>query len=99
MSKEVSCPECGHTLAAGTLLLRVNGKTGRHFLGCSNWPHCNFKDNPGEFLHDELWWTKDEWFTLYRSSPSSFTVKGNVTTGSKFVEDSGFDGEYPPWEI
>jgi len=30
------CPKCG-----GDLVLRYNRKTGKRFVGCSNWPKCN----------------------------------------------------------
>ncbi|HII66565.1 MAG TPA: DNA topoisomerase I [Thermococcaceae archaeon] len=31
-----SCPKCG-----GDLIVRYNRKTGKRFVGCSNWPNCN----------------------------------------------------------
>src|SRR5687768_4607434 len=31
------CPRCGHPLVK-----RVNGKTGEKFIGCSNYPKCNY---------------------------------------------------------
>ena len=31
-----SCPKCG-----GDLVVRYNRRTGKRFVGCSNWPNCN----------------------------------------------------------
>jgi len=30
------CPKCG-----GDLIVRYNRRTGKRFVGCSNWPNCN----------------------------------------------------------
>jgi len=43
------CPRCGETELAGTLEYKVNRTTGHEFIGCSNWPFCEYT----ELLDDE----------------------------------------------
>jgi len=41
------CPTCGSSVAAGKLVLRLNKNTGHHFVGCGNWPSCDFTCDVG----------------------------------------------------
>lgn len=69
--KNVPCPDCGgNDLVGGVITIRQNGTTGRHFLGCSNWPHCEWTDSDvGEYLCDEGWYLRDQWKKYYLTDP------------------------------
>jgi len=46
-----TCPKCG---PVARLLVRTNTQTGGQFLGCENYPTCNFTEPLSEDLKMEL---------------------------------------------
>ena len=44
----ISCPHC----QTGNLIIRTNQKTHKHFLGCTNYPKCNYTINDITILQD-----------------------------------------------
>lgn len=46
----ITCPECG----VGThLIVRTNRSQGHQFLGCENWPDCNYTRSIPESIRME----------------------------------------------
>ncbi|ANX11667.1 hypothetical protein ABE41_006575 [Fictibacillus arsenicus] len=45
-----NCPKC----VQGYLKIRVNGKTKKEFLGCSNYPNCEYRLNDTSVIHNKI---------------------------------------------
>jgi ssDNA-binding Zn-finger/Zn-ribbon topoisomerase 1 len=51
MREGEACPTCGDTMLAGKLIERVNSKKRTRFLGCTNFPACDYTYSPSLRRH------------------------------------------------
>ena len=88
-----ACPRC----KKGVLILRTNSEDGSQFLGCSNYPQCDYRVKNIEILNDKLVCTKCGGFMVKRGDGfygcTNYPFCEN-TIHTSYYDDDDFDNPF-----